>query len=143
MLPLWKVKEVRRLRAEGYSYRQIARLAEVAYATVVRILREPQLGGSAEGVSAAGPDEPAGPSVRCPECGYRVYLPCRICAAREARNRVQSRPTAGQPADDGESLRLSLRSDHEACYVEVRRRRRSQRGIPRREPAWPRRREEG
>lgn len=30
--------------------------------------------------------EPSGPPVKCPGCGYRIYMPCRICRTRAYRS---------------------------------------------------------
>jgi hypothetical protein len=71
-----KVLHIERLLAQGgLSQRQIARLAGVSHPTVMAIAR---------GLRLADEEAEAdlGPAVRCPSCGGRVFLPCRVCELR-------------------------------------------------------------
>ncbi|HEX4132910.1 MAG TPA: hypothetical protein VHZ24_22950 [Pirellulales bacterium] len=78
------VFEVQRLLTqEKLSHRRVAKLVGISRSTVGKI---------ATGRRRAWPDRPAsddsysirpsGPVARCPGCGGRVYLPCRLCHVR-------------------------------------------------------------
>src|SRR3954447_13262861 len=80
MLPTALIKEINRLLKEGeLSHRKIAMRLGVGRGTVSAIASgrrglhgtDPKRRHSAE-LRRSAP-------VRCPRCGYRVYLPCRIC----------------------------------------------------------------
>lgn len=76
------VEEIRRLLAEGrLSQRRIAAATGVSRTTVSNIARGrrpdyPQRGCEDELGLACGP------LARCPGCGGRVYMPCRLCHVR-------------------------------------------------------------
>ncbi len=90
------VDNVRALLAQpGYSQRRIAALTGVSRASVGAI------------ASGRRPDYPArrdpedefdalesGPAVRCPTCGGRVFLPCRLCRVRAIKQRDRERRRA-------------------------------------------------
>lgn len=94
MIALGKIKEVKRLLADGkLSQRKIAEAIGVSRATVSGIARgkrpdyEPRM-------RARGDDEevePLGPIARCPDCGGRVYMPCRLCRVRKMKAREETR----------------------------------------------------
>jgi hypothetical protein len=116
------VQEVKRLLAEGrYSQRKIARITGVSRGTVGAIASGkrpdyPPRASDAEGEL----EEPTGPPRRCPECGGLVYMPCRLCHARQvvAEGRIARLPTRSpQP------LQLDLSEDHRARYEQMRLRR--------------------
>ena len=48
---------------------------------------------------------PAGTPVRCPECGYRIYLPCLVCSTREYRRQRRARATGARSNRGGECSR--------------------------------------
>jgi len=88
MLPLSKVKEVRRLLDDGeLSQRKIAKLLDVSRGVVGAIAsgrrgiygKEPPI----DDLSGL-PTEDLKP-VRCPDCGGWVYMPCALCRARKFR----------------------------------------------------------
>ena len=90
MLPLSKVKEVRRLLDAGeLSQRKIAKLLDVSRGVVGSIAsgrrgiygKEPQIDNF-----SGLPSEDLKP-VRCPDCGGWVFMPCALCRAREFRRR--------------------------------------------------------
>src|SRR4051812_23660736 len=84
MLPTALIHEIDRLLKEGeLSRRKIALRLGVSRGTVAAI---------ASGRRGVYGKDPVGrhsaplrksPPTRCPQCGYRVYLPCRICRMRE------------------------------------------------------------
>lgn len=88
------VEEVRRLLAEGrFSQRRIAVLTGVSRTTVSNIAR----GRRPDYPQRACDDElglACGPLGRCPGCGGRVYLPCRLCHVRAVAARQAVRATA-------------------------------------------------
>jgi len=125
MIPQSRVDRVRRLLATGrHSQREIARLTGVSRGTVGAI------------ASGRRPDYPQqkpnsddwpdvwGPLERCPGCGSRVYMPCRICAARsfQASRSRPGGPSANRPEPE---LRLELKEEHRRRYEQVRARRRA------------------
>lgn len=85
------VLEIKRLLAIGQSsQRTIARLTGVSRATVGMIAS----GQRADCVPRPRDDEfdrPAGPPIRCPTCGGRVYAPCRLCRVRALKRRELER----------------------------------------------------
>jgi len=122
MLPQHKVDEVRRLLAEGrFSQRQIARLTGVSRGSISAIAsgRRPDYPGK-----RAGEDwiEAWGPLERCPGCGARVYMPCRICAARSFRASHPRQRLVDLRRPEPE-LRLELKEEHRRRYEQVRARR--------------------
>lgn len=88
MIPRGMVDEIRRMLAGGaHSQRQIARMTGVSRATV---------GAIASGVRPDYPLRPPGDEFlmghecgtpkRCPGCGGRVFLPCRLCYVRRLKH---------------------------------------------------------
>jgi hypothetical protein len=79
------IHEIIRLLNEGkLSHRKIAARLGVSRGTVSA------LANGRRGVYGKEPDDeqrhsntPTSPPTRCPQCGYRVYLPCLVCEARE------------------------------------------------------------
>ncbi len=120
------VAEVRRLLAEGkLSQRAIARTLGVSRGSVHAIAR-----GKRPDRQPAEPLEEIrwqGPLARCPECGGKVFLPCRACATRRAMAR-RRRPR--WPETD-EPLGLELNDEHRRRYEEVRRWREASNGTAR------------
>jgi transcriptional regulator with XRE-family HTH domain len=86
MLASGKVKEVERLLAEGgLSYRKIAKTIGVSRATVSAIARGARPDYEARRLLRLPENEPLGPIERCPTCGARVYMPCRLCRVRKIK----------------------------------------------------------
>jgi transcriptional regulator with XRE-family HTH domain len=152
MLAPHLVEEIRRLLAGGkLSQRKIARLKGVSRGTVGLIAA----GKRRDPVRAAPPwdadlDRPLEPPARCPSCGGRVYLPCRLCRTRRFLEKQKKgekphlNPSGSQTflsglrktgrnacppglRKNGDSPReivgLALKPDHQRRYEEVRRRR--------------------
>ena len=83
MLPQAKIEEVEKLLAEGkLSQRKISALTGVSRAVVSQVA----LGERPDyALRREIPDdflEPSGEIERCPTCGARVYMPCRLCHVR-------------------------------------------------------------
>jgi transcriptional regulator with XRE-family HTH domain len=85
------VLEIRRLLAlDELSQRKIARLTGVSRATIGAIAS----GKRPDYEPRPKEDEwerPVGPPLRCPTCGGRVYLPCRLCRIRAQKRRELER----------------------------------------------------
>lgn len=91
MLALAKVKEIERLLAVGtLSQRHIAKTLGVSRATVSAIARGTRPDYEARMRARAEAHEPVGPIERCPTCGGRVYMPCRLCRVRKLKAREQA-----------------------------------------------------
>jgi hypothetical protein len=91
MLALGKVKEVERLLAMGtLSYRRIAAAIGVSRATVSAIARGTRPNYEERVCSRLRKPEPLGPIERCPGCGGRVYMPCRLCRVRKLKAQEQA-----------------------------------------------------
>jgi len=124
MLSPHLMTEVRRLLAQGnLSQRQIARAVGVNRKTVADVAawKRPQYAARAEPEDAP---EPAGPPVRCPGCGGKVYLPCQLCRARQAAARGRLLPPRPPENVTGwEPLSLELKEAHRCRYEQVRARR--------------------
>jgi hypothetical protein len=97
MLPKAIVLEVEQLLAAGrLSQRQIARRLGLSRGSVALIAQ-----GAWAGYSAplhADEEQPTRPAQRCPGCGGRVYLPCRLCAVRRLKRRERERRARWQRA---------------------------------------------
>ena len=112
------VEEVRRLLAEDkLSQRKIARLLRISRGTVgaISMGRRPDY----EALRADSDDllTPPGPASRCPTCGGKVYLPCRLC--RE-RHRAKSSPVPPWQDAQDPSVELQLKEEHQSRYEAVR-----------------------
>ncbi|WP_428306461.1 helix-turn-helix domain-containing protein [Lacipirellula sp.] len=101
MLPTVLILEVRRLLdAGGMSHRAIARKVGVSRGTVADMAHHRR------GNHGQDPEERKMPGirartipVRCPDCGGLVYAPCRLCDAREYRERIlQFRREESEPS---------------------------------------------
>ncbi len=92
MLVLAKVKEVQRLLAEQkLSQRKIAEAIGVSRATVSAIAKGKRPNYEPRMRAQAVEFEPLGPIERCPSCGGRVYMPCRLCRVRKIKAREDAR----------------------------------------------------
>jgi len=111
VIPHGMVVLIRRLLAEGkLSQRAISRVTRVGRSTVATIAA-----GTRRDRSLCRPEEfdlfpqHSGVSERCPGCGGRVYMPCRLCYVRELK-----RLDALGRQNCRHALPVSLReSDHE------------------------------
>src|SRR5262245_52659293 len=91
MIAVEMVLEIRRLLATGnLSQRRIARLTGISRATIGSIAsgKRPDYEPRPRDEEL---DRPIGPPVRCPNCGGRVYLPCRLCRVRAIKRRELER----------------------------------------------------
>jgi transcriptional regulator with XRE-family HTH domain len=123
------VADVRRLLTEErLSQRKVARLTGVSRSTIAAIVsgKRPDY-ELLQQLREADWEEPAGPAVRCPGCGHRVYMPCQLCRLRERlaeKRRGTGVASAIQPhrplAETFEPLGVDLRAEHRARYEEVR-----------------------
>ena len=90
MLPTALIHEIDRLLKEGeLSHRKIAIRLGVSRGTISAIAsgRRGLHGQEADDVRRVRVR--TSPPARCPRCGYRVYLPCLICEARQHRQEQQ------------------------------------------------------
>jgi len=118
MLTQDQVDEVKRLLATNkYSQRNIAAMTGISRGTVAAIANETRH------IYQRGPNpdqwEPEGPIKRCPRCGGRTRLPCRLCRVRDEvakRGRVDW-GTFRQPTQ----FELQLRPQHDRRYQKIRR----------------------
>ena len=88
MLPQAKIEEVEKLLAEGrLSQRKISLVTGVSRAVVSQVA----LGERPDYLRLNAPDadslEPSGDIERCPTCGAKVYMPCRLCHLRGLNER--------------------------------------------------------
>lgn len=123
------VDEIKRLLAEGtHSQRRIARMTRVSRSTVGAIAN-----GTRPEYALRAPahddrfDAPYNPPARCPGCGGRVFLPCRLCRVRrlkriEAERRRRRKWLADYLSGHGvPQAVLSAAAAHEnaACLAEA------------------------
>jgi|GEM_PF-1865450 len=83
MLPQSKIEEVEKLLAEGkLSQRKISLLTGVCRSIVSQVAS----GERPDYANLPEPDSeslaPSGEIERCPTCGAKVYMPCRLCRLR-------------------------------------------------------------
>src|SRR4051812_24840551 len=87
MLPTALVKEINRLLKEGeLSHRKIALRLGVGRGTISAIATGRRALHGKEQRRRGSDELPKSPPFRCPRCGYRVYIPCRICRMRRYRD---------------------------------------------------------
>ena len=88
MLPTALAEEIDRLVRQGnLSQRSIAAQLHVSRGVVSAIARGDRKLFGRELPAEYSPLTPTSPPIRCPSCGYRVYLPCIICRTREHKTR--------------------------------------------------------
>ena len=126
--------EVQRLLAkEKFSLRQIAGLTGVSRGTVTNIANGTRQIKSQkyQNLLPLSPEDELASLLyscspkRCGGCGYIVYMPCRICAAREeAAAAGMKKELDPDPRDTAIILGLNLKTHHKTRYEEVRRWRR-------------------
>jgi len=86
MLTAALVQEVDRLLRDGeLSQRQIAARLGISRGTISAIANGHRNLHGRETRTAISPITPTAPPTRCPHCGYRVYIPCKICRTRAHR----------------------------------------------------------
>jgi hypothetical protein len=85
MLRPSQIRKIRKLLADGWSLRKIARKMQLARNTVEAIAH----GRRYSPLPPPDEDEPQclGPPVRCTICGGMVYPPCRLCRVRALKAR--------------------------------------------------------
>ncbi|REK06800.1 MAG: helix-turn-helix domain-containing protein [Planctomycetota bacterium] len=115
MLAPGKVLEVQKLLAEGrLSQRKIAKVLGVSRATVGAIASGKRPDYAARQRAREAEFEPLGPIERCPTCGGRVYMPCRLCRVRDYKAREQQRLKALRRQARRRALRRLLAAVQEA-----------------------------
>ncbi len=84
MLAMGKVVEVERLLAEGkLSQRKISLRVGVSRGVISAIARGTRPDYETRRQNHGDDPEPRGEVGRCPTCGGRVYMPCRLCQVRQ------------------------------------------------------------
>ncbi len=126
MLTRHLIDQVRQLIGEGKnSLRMIARLTGVSRGTVRMIALGKRRDREPKKVEPWEAERP-GPPQRCPTCGGKVYMPCRLCAARSHR---EPSPAPRKPwtlaALAGPAIGLDLRPEHRRRYEEIKEKRRA------------------
>jgi hypothetical protein len=86
MLPSAVIHEIDRLLRDGeLSHRKISTMLGVSRGTISA------MANGRRGLYGKEPNDmrlsltPTAPPARCEHCGYRVYLPCLVCSARQHR----------------------------------------------------------
>jgi hypothetical protein len=131
MLAPGLVREIQWLLVGGrLSQREIARKTAVARSTVGIIASKLHWDELPE--PPGTDDEPVGQPARCPDCGGKVYLPCRTCQVRaEVARHHPRQPSSCQRVDRlgssilGNPLGLELKPPHRERYEQVRARRKA------------------
>jgi predicted XRE-type DNA-binding protein len=115
MLSAALIREIDRMLSEGeLSQRKIAARLGISRGIVSAVASGQRgLHGKADESEANTTCNRAGPPIRCPHCGYRVFRPCLICSTREYRNEQlsqirhrQHRTDRGHASCDTRSSRL-------------------------------------
>ena len=116
MLAITKVKEAERLLIEGrLSQRKIAALIGISRATLSAIANGRRPDYAARLAARASELEPAGPIVRCGECGGRVHSPCRACRVRATLDQQRDLARALRRRGDELALRLQMAAARKAA----------------------------
>jgi hypothetical protein len=88
MLPIAVVREIDSMVHEGtLSHRKIALRLGVSRGVVSAIANGRRGLYGQDPFAKYSPLAPTSPPTRCSICGYRVYLPCLVCRAREHHQR--------------------------------------------------------
>ena len=109
------VQEIRRLLVEEqWSQRKVSRITGISRGTVGRIAngQRPDYLENRRNREEEWP-EISGPPERCPTCGGRVYMPCRLCSVR---NRMIGKSHKTCNAELETSLTVELPPDLQARY---------------------------
>lgn len=86
MLPIALVNEIDSLLHDGtLSQRKIAARLGVSRGVVSAIANGRRGLHGHDPFETHSPPVPTSPPTRCPQCGYRVYLPCLVCRTRVHR----------------------------------------------------------
>lgn len=112
MLSQDQVESIRKLLHDGiHSQREIAKLTGVSRGSVGAIASGQRVDRQRKPRDEF--EEPLGPIVRCPECGGRVYSPCRLCHIRglKAEERAERRRTADRNRETADRILQRRRFD--------------------------------
>lgn len=91
MLAATKIDEARRLLAEGsMSQRRIAKAIGISRATLSGIASGKRPDYEALRRARGQEEEPLGPVERCPTCGGKVHMPCRLCRVRAVQEQERA-----------------------------------------------------
>ncbi len=91
MLAETKIDEARRLLAEGkLSQRRIAQAIGISRATLSGIASGKRPDYEALRRARGQEEEPLGPVERCPTCGGKVHMPCRLCRVRAIQDQERA-----------------------------------------------------
>ncbi|HBO45331.1 MAG TPA: hypothetical protein DD670_15660 [Planctomycetaceae bacterium] len=115
------IDQIRRLLAERkLSQRKIAALVGASRGTVAGVARgdRPDYEAIRRKRQAQKDPLPRGPLVRCPTCGGKVYMPCRLCQMREE---LANRPPSPPDTRPVPTLDLELRGETLSRYEAVHR----------------------
>jgi Winged helix-turn-helix DNA-binding len=107
MLPLATIEQIDRLLNDGeLSQRKIAKRLGVSRGTVAAVAT------GRRGLYGKEPkeDAPQSPPVRCPKCGFLIYMPCLVCRARDFRQQRQALRTVLAVHRRAQSRRMARRS---------------------------------
>jgi hypothetical protein len=115
------VTEVRQLLDEGtLSQRKIAQRMGISRGSVGAIAAGKRPDYEAMGQPREDEwEEPAGPPARCPGCGGKVYMPCRLCRTRQAIDENARSTSQRHNVEIDVPLGLNLRPEHRARFEEV------------------------
>jgi hypothetical protein len=88
MLPIALVNEIdHMIRERKLSHRKIASHLGISRGTVSAIASGRRGLHGRETIGPYTASVPTSAPTRCPECGYRVYLPCLVCRTRQHHQR--------------------------------------------------------
>jgi hypothetical protein len=106
MLPIALVHEIDSLLKEGtLSQRKIAEHLGVSRGLVSAIATRRRGLYGHDPLAKHSPLVPTSPPTRCPQCGYRVYLPCLVCRTRDHHQRQISLRILGRSSVPGNRVR--------------------------------------
>ena len=115
------IDRIRRLLAERrLSQRKIAAIVGVSRGSVAGVARgdRPDYEAIRRKRQEQKDPLPRGPLGRCPTCGGKVYMPCRLCQIRE---QLAAQPRSPRDVRPVEPLSLELRGEALARYEAVHR----------------------
>ena len=91
MLAMGIVQQVERLLADGkLSQRKIAQAVGVSRGTISAIAAGKRPAYASRLLDCVGESDPRGPIERCPTCGGRAYMPCRLCRVRKVQAKEEA-----------------------------------------------------
>lgn len=78
----WTITEILKMDERGVPYSQIAKKVGIPDSTISNIVKWPDKYRTIQKPTITT-QVFSGPTKKCPECGHKVQMPCKVCAIRK------------------------------------------------------------